>query len=1153
MDIKEEEKEDGELEEGELEDEDEGEKVDGSPRPGGTPPYAKEEKEEKKNGESNKADGAEGKTQVAAAKDGNLAEPRDEEALKKERKEGKEDSKRKHREDDDEKDKRKKKKRKRKHASSDEEDEEIPAPPPKFSHRKVVPHPHAFGDEMGFDAMLQQEMYLRGRSPPPGMVTYGPPGPFGHPMFRDYDSFDSGSDSEMRMDHRRRRRHRRSRSRSPSRKNEAICMYYMQGSCQRGKACPYSHDIQPQRKMELCKFYMMDCCAKREKCLYMHKDFPCKYYHTGVKCKSADKCKFSHEPMSDATRGILLKHIELAPKDILGDFPRLTKEAANMVVSITEAHRSGNPMDVENMPGIMDLRDRGFKYVDKAIRNVIKRQARAKSMEDEDGGNSMDKMKHDGKMGDSRRHCDMGEDKMSKMYGKHDHISPSKHHDESRVNLDRNVENLVKAFRNQSYDKGMRNQPHHGSPEDWRHRGGHDGGDWMGGKSDERGPSSSQYKNMVNGEVPPVRGSPITPNTSSCSESMTSPNSNNMGAGGDHGPGNAMQHPSPGKKLGGMMACMPQKQRDFFQRIQQQHSVQDDDDVMDNNPDDAGPGTSNMNWYSSDEEGDGPSPSKPSWQNPSHNTIMSPSRTPPGSRTPPMGGGRFTPPGKKEDGSNTPPMSQSQAKNPFPNINLDNIKITDLAFVLSAVKNQVAAKNSMEDSGRDPRGPASRRDLDTSRDNGDSSRYQRDTRDSNQRSDNMYPSNSWGRNSWDSQGPLDRPGDSRDSQGGFLSPKRQDSDQDQRQRMSDTDLRVLPRAEGRREDLGGKSLRCDTDMRMSNESSIYDVDLRQLNVLKGLGDSDESTSPLPFKVPVHTPAKEIVASLSSHSPMYYHLIKVTIPKPDFSHLKINRDDPRIMDDPRLRRMLRRNSTEDSANKSPRAPSRYEMDGPFSPTGFQGSRNEQRFNEADSRDPRVASSRDPRGEPRVDPRAEARPEPRVDPRTNVRVDPRVGSRGDPRTESRDPRADQMNDMRNQDPRMGGMYGGGGNNMGMMEGGMQYQNMGPGPGPGPGPMGGPPLTRVDPRGRPGLLGPAPVPFSGNVPPPSPNVGPGMPPPYMMGQMGPNSGYYPEDQGDMMGGGKFPQGGSNWGGPMPSNDPRFHRDMGDGPHSYTPPPVS
>lgn len=57
----------------------------------------------------------------------------------------------------------------------------------------------------------------------------------------------------------------------------------------------------------------------------------------------------------------LFQHLELAPKDILGDFPRLTKEAAELVVAITEAHRRGTPMDVENIPGVRDIWGRGFK------------------------------------------------------------------------------------------------------------------------------------------------------------------------------------------------------------------------------------------------------------------------------------------------------------------------------------------------------------------------------------------------------------------------------------------------------------------------------------------------------------------------------------------------------------------------------------------------------------------------------------------------------------------------------------------------------------------------------------------------------------------------------------------------------------------------
>lgn len=80
---------------------------------------------------------------------------------------------------------------------------------------------------------------------------------------------------------------------------DAICVYYMQGKCHRGDDCPYSHNALPPRKMELCKFYLMDCCAKRDKCLYMHHDFPCKFFHTGMKCSQGDNCKFSHEPLNE--------------------------------------------------------------------------------------------------------------------------------------------------------------------------------------------------------------------------------------------------------------------------------------------------------------------------------------------------------------------------------------------------------------------------------------------------------------------------------------------------------------------------------------------------------------------------------------------------------------------------------------------------------------------------------------------------------------------------------------------------------------------------------------------------------------------------------------------------------------------------------------
>lgn len=65
--------------------------------------------------------------------------------------------------------------------------------------------------------------------------------------------------------------------------------------------------------------------------------------------------------LSSSLQQFPFQHIELAPKDILGDFPRLTKEAAHLVVTVTEAHRRGSPIDVDNLPGILEVKGRGFK------------------------------------------------------------------------------------------------------------------------------------------------------------------------------------------------------------------------------------------------------------------------------------------------------------------------------------------------------------------------------------------------------------------------------------------------------------------------------------------------------------------------------------------------------------------------------------------------------------------------------------------------------------------------------------------------------------------------------------------------------------------------------------------------------------------------
>ncbi|XP_013145255.1 PREDICTED: protein suppressor of sable isoform X1 [Papilio polytes] len=197
-----------------------------------------------------------------------------------------------------------------------------------------------YSDEMDESEM----MCVRGASP----VHKNSPGEAYQENDSSYAS-DSSQESRGPPQHRPQRQRPPQRERNKNNKNdrrrgthpmqdpEGVCLYYMQGKCQKGDECLFSHDVQPPRKMELCKFYLMDCCAKRDKCLYMHADFPCKYYHTGLPCIYKDECKFAHgKPLNDSLKNILLKHIESAPKEILGDFPRLNREGALKLIQNTQ-------------------------------------------------------------------------------------------------------------------------------------------------------------------------------------------------------------------------------------------------------------------------------------------------------------------------------------------------------------------------------------------------------------------------------------------------------------------------------------------------------------------------------------------------------------------------------------------------------------------------------------------------------------------------------------------------------------------------------------------------------------------------------------------------------------------------------------------------
>lgn len=146
--------------------------------------------------------------------------------------------------------------------------------------------------------------------------------------------------------------------------SQGICVFFLQGKCQKGD-CPYSHEACPPMKLELCKFYLNDCCAKGDKCSYMHGDFPCKFYHTGLQCTAGENCKFAHgKPLTDNLKQILFKHIETAPRDILGGFPRMSREEALNMINASQkklhekygmVENTSNKDDKDNIPSLFEI------------------------------------------------------------------------------------------------------------------------------------------------------------------------------------------------------------------------------------------------------------------------------------------------------------------------------------------------------------------------------------------------------------------------------------------------------------------------------------------------------------------------------------------------------------------------------------------------------------------------------------------------------------------------------------------------------------------------------------------------------------------------------------------------------------------------------
>ncbi len=76
-------------------------------------------------------------------------------------------------------------------------------------------------------------------------------------------------------------------------KNKQMCQYWVNGACNKGAECTFSHDTPQIKKNELCKYFLTGNCFKDKNCLYSHetKNFPCKFFHAVGYCMQGNDCR----------------------------------------------------------------------------------------------------------------------------------------------------------------------------------------------------------------------------------------------------------------------------------------------------------------------------------------------------------------------------------------------------------------------------------------------------------------------------------------------------------------------------------------------------------------------------------------------------------------------------------------------------------------------------------------------------------------------------------------------------------------------------------------------------------------------------------------------------------------------------------------------
>lgn len=163
---------------------------------------------------------------------------------------------------------------------------------------------------------------------------------------------------------------RRSEGKRPARIDRPprlICKYWMEGRCQKGSACTFSHDVAPNktpeeaRSAEPCRYYMAGSCIRGDTCLYSHDlgTQPCRFWHGRGECSAGVQCRYSHADVSDEVKAELMLQMRkaAAPQQPLGEPPsrHVVTELALQPASDVEAVLPRRVFSVPRIPNLESL------------------------------------------------------------------------------------------------------------------------------------------------------------------------------------------------------------------------------------------------------------------------------------------------------------------------------------------------------------------------------------------------------------------------------------------------------------------------------------------------------------------------------------------------------------------------------------------------------------------------------------------------------------------------------------------------------------------------------------------------------------------------------------------------------------------------------